>query len=87
MASGGFQRDTKSTGEPPGNDRATKADEPGLAPGVRVQITAGMAAGVVGVIASRWPRNFGGEPQWVVASEDLTRKRVVRDAYLRVVPT
>lgn len=82
-ARGEFQSSTKSTGEPPGNERATKPAI--LGPGAHVRITRGMAKGIVGTVLSRWPTTFGGEAQWVVESGDIARRRVIRADYLEVV--
>lgn len=69
-----------------GGTHETGSTASGLKIGARVRIVAGQAAGVEGVIVERWPSNFGGEPQWVVASGDLVRKRVLRADYLAVLP-
>ncbi len=62
---------------------------PKLAPGVRVRITLGSAAGVEGVIQSKWGRLFGRGPngveQWLILSNDHVRKRVMRADHLEVI--
>lgn len=60
---------------------------PQFAPGVRVRIICGPAKGIEGVIAERWPIVFErGCPSWLVESDDLIRKRVMRADFLEVVP-
>lgn len=51
-----------------------------------MRITAGLAAGVEGVVVDRWTSLFGGVTQWVVASDDLVGRRVVRADYLEICP-
>lgn len=63
------------------------AFSPSLALGVRVRITAGLAAGKVGVIVQKWPKGRGRNEQWVVASDDLVRRRVIRADYPEVLPS
>jgi urease alpha subunit len=65
---------------------AVTSKRPAIAVGVRVQIIGGMAKGVTGTVLACWPTTFGGEPQWVIGSGDLVRRRVIRAAYLEVLP-
>ena len=57
-----------------------------IAPGAKVLIVRGLAAGIRATVEKRWPKNLGGVPQWVVLSDDLVCKRVVRADYLEVQP-
>lgn len=57
---------------------------PAIAIGVRVEITGGLAHGKRGVVLERWPRGIGSIAQWVIGSDDLVRRRVIRSDYLKV---
>ena len=60
-----------------------------LAPGVRVRITAGLAAGVEAVVVARWEGIFQHRTkvaQWRLRSDDLVRDRVIREDFLEVLP-
>lgn len=84
---GGNSDAARMAAEPPRHTRGTHesgSSSIGLKIGARVRITAGLAVGKVGVVVESWPTHFGGIPQWVVASDDLVRRRVVRADYLEL---
>lgn len=57
-----------------------------VAKGCRVRITKGLAAGVEGVVGDKYGCLFGrGKDairQWEVVSDDLVRKRIMREDHL-----
>lgn len=81
---------TRRTSAPFGGPKSVLQRAEGLFPyprfsiGDRVVITKGMTAGLSAVVLEPWPRTFSGVPQWVVGSDDLVRRRVVRADYLKL---
>ncbi len=60
-------------------------DVPTFAPGDKVRVTAGLAAGVVGVVQSKWGSLFGAMPMYRIQSSDLVRDRILRADWLEPV--
>lgn len=56
-------------------------------PGIRVEVTDGMAVGYVGKVKERWGRDWADDVSlWVVTFDGLIRQRVLRADYLKVLP-
>lgn len=58
-----------------------------LAIGMRVEITDGLSKGKRGTIVAKWPRAFGGIPQWQIDLGEDQHSRVIRADFLKQVPT
>lgn len=60
-----------------------------FAKGAKVRITRGLAVGVVGVVQGPWSALFGrgkdSVRQWIVESDDLVRRRIMREDHLELV--
>ncbi len=58
--------------------------------GSTVRVTKGLAVGVVGVVLGPWPSLFGrgkdAVRQWMIESDDLVRRRILREDHLELVP-
>lgn len=65
----------------------TGSSTPGLKIGARVRITAGSAAGVVGVVVAEYvPLKPKSWRLWTVRTDDLVGRREIRQEFLEVVP-
>lgn len=56
-------------------------ERPAFAPGVRVRITCGLAAGVEGVVLGPWFTKRHVQ-EWRIKTDDLVGHRVIREDYL-----
>lgn len=61
-----------------------------IAKGTHVRITKGLAVGVVGIVDGPWSSLFGrgkdAVRQWIVRSDDLVRRRIMREDHLEPIP-
>ncbi len=58
---------------------------PELTIGLRVEVTAGLSAGKLGVVVAKWPRTFNGIPQWEIDLGEQQHPRVIRADFLKPV--
>jgi len=54
-----------------------------LTVGSRVEVTAGLSEGKLGVVLAKWPKRFGDIPLWRIGLDWESYESVIRQDYLR----